>query len=189
MILTILTALLAMTRPQAQTAVDSAAVYELLLHDVRATHPQMPIVLAETRSGVACMPHCGARVTGEFANDERGHLRAAVNHSPGLLAELRRRGLIDATCTVPEATFGCGGHPGHLFVALGAVESAPAHGPAHVRGAFWVRVAVLVPCTTNCPASGSPDNYFPDAYGTWYLVARVADGRWAIKARQPAFAV
>jgi hypothetical protein len=171
-----------------EPSVDTAAVYSVLLQDVRAHHPGLPVVLAETRSGVDCMPLCGATYQGAPLAREGEHGRdPPESHSAALLRDLRSRGLAEATCVVPERTFGCRDHPGHLFVGLSEIREKPPHGPSPVDGGWWVRVAVLVPCRENCGSRQANEPQFPDGYGYWTLLRRGADGAWRLVGRQPAF--
>lgn len=166
---------------------DTAEVYTVVLQEVRNDYPALPVVLAESRSGVACMPHCGAdlRDAGQTALPER--LEAdPMTHSPALLARLRERGVVQATCVVEPASFGCAGHPGHLFVGLGTIQRAPPGGPPAVQDAFWVKAALLAPSA----ADGGDDGCgVPDALGWWFLVTPTERGEWRIVRRLPAFAI
>jgi hypothetical protein len=174
---------------QAGPAVDSVAVYSAILSQVRSEYPGQEITLSETRSGVECMPHCGAmlRDPGGVA-PEPAVGPAPVNHSPGLLRALRQRRRIEATCAVRPDDFGCSEQPRRLFVALGEISSAPRRGPAPVEGGVWVQVAFLVPdaCGTGTRAAESS---FPDAFGYWYLLRQNDDGAWIVIQRAPWFAV
>lgn len=173
--------------PPVVTHVDTAAIYSVLLRKVRDAYPGLPILLAETRSGVACMPHCGARFRGGAGGTEPP--TSSQDHSPALIQLLRDRGLVQATCIVPERTFGCLGHPGELFIGLGEIQTAPPRGPLPVEGGVWVKVALLVPCETDCrtPAPGEP--YFPDGFGLWFLLKPRADATWEVVGSEPAFAL
>lgn len=179
---------------QGYGAPDSTEVYAAILQEVRREYRGLPVVLAETRAGVACMPHCGARLRdpdGAVAPEAPEAQLADGDHSPELLRVLRSRGLIDHVCAVDASRLGCSGYPGNLFVALGELSAAPTGGPAPVDGAVWVKAAVLVPCTyaRRCPRAGSDDPYFPDAFGIWFLLAPDPDGTWRIIRRVPAFFV
>lgn len=163
--------------------VDSLAIYAALLQEVRTHYPGVPVVLAQTRSGVACMPLCGARLRDPDAPAPADTTPgpAPVAHSDGLLRQLRERALIDATCRVPADTFGCEGtFPGYIFAGLGEIQESPPRGPPRVEGGVWVKLALLVPCTTNCRTPGPDEPYFPDAFGYWSLssAATTVPGRW-----------
>ena len=160
---------------------DSAAIYSVLLRGVRAENPGVPVVLAETRSGVECMPHCGAILDGEPGVEAAEH---TAEHGAELAKTLRERGLIEATCRASPNTFGCAGHPGHIFVGLGEISERPRSGPPPVEGPYWVKVALLLPCGASC-ASAGPAHL--DAFGYWALVRRRADGTWHMVRRLPAF--
>ena len=172
------------------TPVDSAAVYATLLERLRAEYPEFPVVLAETRSGVGCMPICGAalREPDRPAPPPAPPVEARA-HSPELIGRLRSRGLVDATCEARALTFGCKGYPRHLFVALGEIQPTLPQGRRPVEGGVWVRMAVLVPCTTDCPRPGSTDPYFPNGYGLWFLLTPGENGAWEVVGREPWFAI
>jgi hypothetical protein len=176
---------------QGYGATDSADVYAAILQDVRREYRGLPVALAETRAGVACMPHCGARIRDPDGAAAPEAPPGDGDHSPALLRDLRSRGLIDHVCAVVASRFGCSDYPGHLFVALGDLSAAPTGGPAAVDGAVWVKAAFLVPCThaRRCPQPGSDAPYFPDAFGTWFLLKPGPDGNWHILRRAPAFFV
>jgi hypothetical protein len=184
----VLALLLAVTAYRASD-VDSLAVYSAVLQQVRNEFPAHAIVLAETRSEVACMPICGAALRDPGGTAEPAPRIPKVDHSPALLARLRERGLIAATCVVPELHYGCADNVGRLFVALGEIAAAPAGGPAPEEGAVWVKVAFLVPCVRDCPTPGSESRHVPDAFGYWYLLRADACGSWTIVRRAPGFAV
>ncbi|HEX2205155.1 MAG TPA: hypothetical protein VHG91_17720 [Longimicrobium sp.] len=171
------------------TPVDSAAVYGALLERVRAEYPAFPVVLSEA-SDVECMPICGAvlRDPDRSANPPTPRLPRR-SHPPELLDRLRSRGLVDATCEAVALRFGCKGYPRHLFVALGEIEPHPARGPRPVDGGVWVRVALLVPCTNDCPAPGSTDPYFPNGHGLWLLLEPGENGAWAVERTEPWFMI
>lgn len=181
------TLLAASLLPLRQPSVDSAAVYSAILTQVRAEHPALPVALAETRSGVACMPHCGARLRDADAAAPAAEERVGESHSAVLLSALTERGLVDRTCAVRPRVFGCPDAPAHLFVALGEISAEPPEGPPPVPGGVWVRAAFLVPCERDCTrAPGEP--YFPDAFGSWFLLEADACGAWRVVRRLPAFA-
>jgi hypothetical protein len=184
MVIPILLAAFALQQP----AVDTAAVYAGVLEVVRAEHPELPVVLARTRSGVACMPLCGAglRAPDQPPEPERDSI-VATEHSSALIGRLMERGLVDAACDVAPRTFGCRGFREHLFVALGEVQESPVEGPRRVEGGVWMKVALLAPCGERCPKPGSDEPYFPDGYGLWYLLKPGDDGAWRVAQRMPAF--
>lgn len=184
MVLSFLIAALSLQQPP----VDTAAVYAGVLEVVRAERPALPVVLARTRSGVACMPLCGAglRDPDRPPEPERNSI-AATEHSPAVIRRLMERGLVDATCDAAPRTFGCRGFREHLFVALGEVQESPVAGPRPVEGGVWVKVALLAPCGERCPKPGSDEPYFPDGYGLWYLLKPGEDGSWKVAERMPAF--
>lgn len=163
------------------TPVDSVAVYATLLERVREAYAAFPVVLSEA-SDVECMPICGAvlRDPDRSADPSAAPRMPRREHAPELLDRLRSRGLVDATCQAVALVFGCKGYPRHLFVAMGEIESNPVRGPRPVEGGVWVRVALLVPCTTRCPQPGSTDPYFPDGFGLWFLLNPDENGAWAV---------
>jgi hypothetical protein len=165
--------------------VDTTAIYSAVLAQLHTEYPATPFVLAETRSGVACMPHCGVAFRGASPGDSS----TAQDHSPALMEQLRQAGLIDATCTVPERTFGCAGPAGHIFVALGEVQTSPPDGPPAVEGGYWVKVALLVPCARGCAPADSGDGAMPNGFGYWELVKQDDRGAWQVARRLPAFAL
>lgn len=167
--------------------VDTVAVYATILREVRMRHPDVPVVLAETRSGVECMPHCGAIFQNGPEPGQRAHAENPRDHSREVIRRLREQALIDTTCAVPADVFGCGTiHPGHLFVALGEIRESPPGGPRPEAEGFWVRVALLEP---EGAASGSDASATPDAYGIWTLVRREADCSWTVVKILPAFSI
>jgi hypothetical protein len=174
---------------QQSPGVDSVQVYAAILNRVRDAYPELPVLMSETRKGVACMPHCGAQLRDLDAEPADAAETPTGNHSSQVLDSLRRLELIDRTCPVQERVFGCLGHPGYLFVALGEISEAPDGGPAPVRGGVWVRTAFLVPCTTNCRERSADEPYFPDAFGLWFLLQPREDGTWEIVRNVPAFAI
>lgn len=183
--------LLALSFVLGAPVLDTAEVYAPILQEVRRQYRGIPIALAETRSDVECMPHCGAQLRDPGSAFQPDTARARIDHSESVLRSLRARGLIDVSCRVREMTFGCGDYPGFLFVALGAVSPAPVGGPAQVDGAVWVKAAFLVPCmyAGRCPRPDSHDPYFPDATGVWFLLQPGTDGEWQVIRRVPAFAI
>ena len=168
---------------------DTAAAYTAVLRQIRTEYAELPVVLAETRSGVACMPHCGAELR------EPGQSKPVVSasappedHSPGVVRVLREHDLVQATCAVRQASFGCADHPDHLFVGLGALEERPRRGPPPVEGAFWLKAAILVPGT--CASTPGQGRNVPEAVGWWFLVSPAGtDGEWRVVRRLPAFAI
>lgn len=177
----VIAALAAFSEPK----VDTAAVYAAVLSDIRAEHPGVPIVLAETRTGVECMPHCGARFQENALSAAAGPAGTPRVHGAGVIRSLRHRELIDATCTVKPRVFGCLGYAGHIFVGLGEISGSPRYGPPEVKGAYWVQVALLVPCKVRCEAGRAS----PDGFGYWVLVHQQNDGSWRTGRRQPTFAL
>jgi hypothetical protein len=167
--------------------IDSAAVYAPILEELRAEYPHLPIVLSETRSGVECMPHCGAELREPDGGWVPRSAAEAVDHSSALIEALRSGGLVDASCPVQPRVFGCADHPRHLFVALGEISARPAAGPPEVEGAVWVKVAILVPCDIRCPSADPDEPYFPDGFGLWYLLQPDRAGGWQVVRRTPAF--
>jgi hypothetical protein len=175
---------------QQSPGLDSAHVYAAILTHVRAGYPELPIVLSETRAGVACMPHCGAILRDADAPAPGAPAPTpSGDHSPRLLHRLHDLGLIEATCPVEARMFGCRSHPGHLFVALGEIEDAPSRGPQPEAGGMWVRAAFLVPCIRDCRERVPDEPYFPDAFGLWFLLKCGADGAWEVVRTVPAFSV
>lgn len=169
------------------TPVDTASTYGAVLNDIRTSHPGLPVVLAESRSAVQCMPHCEARLRqpdgGAASNPSSVPLS---NHSQSLIRTLREMGLVQEWCKVPDGAFGCDGHPDHLFVGLGEISEAPAGGPPKVEGALWVKAALLVPGASSCEADDRTCRH-PDGYGIWYLVGPEKDGTVKVLQRLPAF--
>jgi hypothetical protein len=180
--LSILVAALALLQGTPQ---DTTDIYSVVLREIRTEYPGLPVVLAETRSGVACMPHCGAqlREPDQTARPEERDPRVDV-HSAATVQQLRERGLVQETCAVQQNTFGCG-PAGNLFVGLGSIEESPRNGPPPVEGALWVKAAVLVPCTK----SGGGGCRIPEAMGWWFLVSAAAGCEWNVVRRLPAFAI
>lgn len=168
---------------------DSVQVYAAILTQVRAAYPDLPVLLSETRAGVECMPHCGARLR----DPDGGVFRLAEvptgDHSPELLRRLKDLSLVDSTCLVQERVFGCLRHPRFLFVALGEISEAPKRGPAPVAESVWVRTAFLVPCRVDCRERSADEPYFPDAFGLWFLLRPRPDGSWEVVRTVPAFAI
>lgn len=179
--------LMAVLGVQAAPAPDTVEIYSAVLEATRAEVPGVPVVLAETRSGVACMPHCGARLRSPGESPGPEERVEPQDHSGAVLQRLLGRGLIQATCEVPESTFGCAGRPGHVFVGLGEIQASPPRGPGPEAGGLWVRAAFLVPCMTRCAASDTGRPRTPDAYGYWYLLRPGETGRWRVIKRLPAF--
>jgi hypothetical protein len=171
---------------QATLPADTAAAYVVILEQIRAEHPGLPVVLAETRSGVACMPHCGARAAGGHRTGDRRDTTSSW-HSAEVIRQLRDAGLVQATCEVPERTFGCTGYPGHLFVALGEMQESPPRGPRRVDGGLWVKAAILVPGKEPCLPRDPGEPYYPDGFGYWFLLVPQEDGAWKSVKRLPAF--
>jgi hypothetical protein len=166
--------------------VDSVAVYAEILRQVRTEFAADSLVLAKTRSGVDCMPMCGARLrspdgAGSIVTDS-----AQIQHSVALLDSLRALRLVEYTCAVRDQWYGCPDYPEHLFVALGEITSEPRRGPEPVMGGVWVKVALLVPCKADRPdPAGDPCH--ADALGYWYLLQQKAGGGWTIVRRAPGF--
>jgi hypothetical protein len=182
--------LLAITIHQTGPGIDSVAVYSAILTQVRSEFPGRPIALAESRSDVECMPLCGAGLHDPNGPAEAtGLATPGVEHSPALLAALKERKLVDATCVVPERTFGCAEREDHLFVALGEITATPPEGPEPIEGGLWVKAAFLVPPTGSCAAPASDRACIPDAFGYWYLLHPQPDGTWIIVRRAPSFVV
>jgi hypothetical protein len=102
---TMITMLLAALQLAGSPPMDSAAVYTLLLHEVRAEHADARIILSETRSGVSCMPHCGASAPDGTLIDSQTGPGIEVTHGPSLVAKLREEKLIDGTCPVTPRVF------------------------------------------------------------------------------------
>jgi hypothetical protein len=170
----------------AQVRPDSVAIYSVILEQVRADHPGTPVVMAETRSGVSCMPHCGAALAGEPPRHAR---EAQTSHSRQSIRRLRKRGLINATCPPVRGTFGCPGHPRHIFVGLGDIAQNPPDGPPAANGGYWVKVALLVPCAADCASRGE-ESAHPNGFGYWAFVQRpTTGGTWCVTRRLPAFAL
>ena len=170
----------------AQLPPDSVAIYSVVLQQVRADHPGTPVVMAEARSGVACMPSCGASLVGD--TQPRAH-EIQTSHSRELSRTLRERGLIDATCPPVPDTYGCPSHPRHLFVGLGDISRNPANGPPAENDGYWVKVAVLVPCAADCMSRAQASEH-ADGFGYWALVQRASEGgMWRVTRRLPAFAI
>jgi hypothetical protein len=169
--------------------VDSLAVYSAILEQVRAEFPARAVALAQTRSGVDCMPLCGVQLRdpGNGAIEAVASAPPDVDHSVALLDSLRARGLIQDACAVREGWYGCPELPEHLFVALGEITSQPRRGPEPVTEGVWVKVALLVPCTGECTARRASEHYHPEAFGYWYLLRQEADGTWVIIRRAPGF--
>lgn len=180
--LTILVAALALLHGTPQ---DTTGIYSVVLREIRTEYPGLPVVLAETRSGVACMPHCGAqlREPDQTAGPESRNAGTDV-HSAATVQQLRELGLVQETCGVQQNTFGCG-PAGHLFVGLGSIEQSPHNGPPPVRGGLWVKAAVLVPCTESEHEGCS----VPEALGWWFLVSADSGCEWSVVRRLPAFAI
>jgi hypothetical protein len=178
--------LLGVFTPPVQAPVDSVAVYSAILSEVRTHRPGLPIVLGDSRSGVACMPHCPANFREGVLADQQEHRDGPTTHSPEVLSALLKRGLIEAWCKTPDATLGCHGHPGHMFIGLGTISAAPSRGPPPEQDGLWVRVAFLLP--GSCDHVEEEAACFPDAFGFWYLMTE-EDGAWSVKRRWPAFAV
>jgi hypothetical protein len=180
--LTILVAALALLHGTPQ---DTTDIYSIVLREIRTEYPDLPVVLAETRSGVSCMPHCGAqlRELGQTVGPEERTADTDV-HSAATVQQLRELGLVQETCEVQQNTFGCG-PAGHLFVGLGSIEKSPRNGPPPVEGALWVKAAVLVPCA----ASGGEECRVPEALGWWFLVSADSGCEWSVVRRLPAFAI
>ncbi len=161
-------------------------IYTAVLQELRNAYPALPVVLAETRSGTACMPHCGARLRApEQAGPEQTADPGSVDHSGALLESLRERGVVQAVCEVKPGVFGCAEHPDHLFVGLGELERSPERGPPPVEGGFWIKAAVLVPSSAGAKGDACDG---PEALGWWFLVVPGEDG-WRVARRLPAFAV
>lgn len=180
--LTMLVAALALLQGPSR---DTSEIYSVVLRELRAGHPGLPVVFAETRSGVACMPHCGAqlREPGQTARLEERNVPPTL-HPAATIQQLRSRGLVQETCLPELGSFGCG-PAGHLFVALGSIEKSPSDGPPPVEGALWVKAAVLVPCTE----SEGERCRVPEGLGWWFLVSFAAGCEWSVLRRLPAFAI
>lgn len=174
---------------QQQPTVDSLGVYSAILEQVRAEFPARAVALANTRSGVDCMPLCGVhlRDPGNGAAEAVASPPPDANHSAALLDSLRARGVIQDACAVQEGWYGCPEFPEHLFVALGDITSQPTRGPEPVTEGVWVKVALLVPCTGDCTARRASEHYHPETFGYWYLLRQGADGTWVIIRRAPGF--
>lgn len=169
------------------TQADSVEIYSAILRQVEAEYPGQRVVLAETRSGVRCMPVCGVALHDPEGSPVPSAPTPEVSHSPGLLRELRDRGLIDATCAVQERFFGCEGYSGHLFVALGQIEHTPRFGPVPVDRGLWVQTAFLVPCASAVRDVPSGKSCHPEMFGYWYLLVPSENGTWTVARRHPGF--
>jgi len=174
---------------QQPPAVDSISVYAEILKQVRTEFPAQPVALAKTRSGVECMPLCGAHLRDPDGTAAPVTPSPDIEHSAALLDSLRARGVIEESCAVREGWYGCPDYPEHLFVALGEITTHPIRGPEPVAGGIWVKVALLVPCIGDCATRRTSDRYHPDAFGYWYLLRQGADGAWGIVRRAPGFTV
>lgn len=184
-----MTLLLALGVQQA-SPVDSLAVYSAILSQVKEEFPGHQIALAETRSGVDCMPLCGVSLRDPDTHTNSPATRPAdVAHSRQLMDALRSRGLVDETCRVEEGWYGCRAYPGYLFVALGQITARPPRGPDPVEGGVWIKVALLVPCGERCTGPDADEMSHPEAFGYWYLLQPNSDGGWSVVRRAPAFAV
>ena len=164
-------------------AVDTFAVYSIVLAELHADHPRGSFVLAETRSGVECMPRCGAGLRDpDTAAKPQAQAAASIDHSPALIARLRRAGLVDATCPVRDRTFGCRAARGRVFLALGEVEDNPPGPPWNGKdGEYWVKVALLLaPGPCGGPSEG--DAWMADGVVYWMFVKR-EEGRWRLVQR------
>ena len=169
-------------------AVDTVAIYSIVLADLHADYPRGSFVLAETRSGVECMPACGAGLRDpDTAAKPSPQATASIDHSPALIARLRRAGLIDATCPVRDRTYGCRAARGRIFVALGEVEDNPRGPPWNGKdGEYWVKVALLSPGPPDpCEAEAGT----ADGFGYWMFVKREDSGRWRLVQRLIAFSI
>ena len=169
--------------------VDSLEIYSALLQKIRGAYPGFPVLLAETRSGVACMPHCGATYRGRPVDERSTNAVEPQDHSPELLRRLLDRGLVQATCVVPERTFGCLGRRGQIFVGLGEIQASPPGGPRPVEGGVWVKVVLLLPCTVDCRPREPGEPYFPDGFGLWFLLKPHGDATWEVVTTEPAFSL
>src|SRR5687768_8713504 len=124
--------LIALTMQQ-PPVVDSVLVYSEILAQVRAEFPARAVALATTRSGVECMPLCGAGLRDpDGGTSDIVDSAPEITHSTELLNSLRSRGLVEDTCEVREGWYGCPDHPEHLFVALGEITTRPRRGPEPV---------------------------------------------------------
>jgi hypothetical protein len=184
-----ITMLLAALQIAGSPSPDSAAVYTLLLQGVRTEHPDARIILSETRSGVRCMPHCGASSSAETPPDSRERPADETRHGPSLVAALREKKLIDGTCPVTPRVFGCPEAARSVFVGLGEIAERPEGSPPAVEGSYWVRVAILDRHPSPCSSETDPEDSEPEGFGYWALVRRQPDGTWRLVRRMPAFSV
>jgi hypothetical protein len=141
----------------AQTPVDTVAVYDVVLHEIRREHPSRPVALSDRPwDGDPCTAPC-----------------AEPNpHSDRVLARLRSDGVVDAVCVVPENHLNCPTEAGKLFVALGRLRSAAPAGLETPPGGVWVRVTTIAPCGSDCQV--------PEIIARQYLLTRDGAGTWRI---------
>ncbi|HEX8452781.1 MAG TPA: hypothetical protein VF647_11835 [Longimicrobium sp.] len=169
--------------------VDSASVYALLLQGVRAEYADARIVLSETRSGVGCMPHCGASVPDESPITPEPRQANEATHGPALVAQLREKKLIDGTCSVSPRVYGCAEATNAVFVGLGEIAERPEGSPPPAEGPYWVRVAILDMRRSPPSRQADEDAAHPVGFGYWALVREQEDGTWRVVRRLPAFSL
>ena len=182
-----ITMLLAALQLAGSPPVDSAAVYTLIIQGVRAEHPGARMILSETRSGVSCMPHCGASAPDGTPIGSRTRPADETTHSPSLVAELREKKLIDGTCSVTPRVFGCPEAARSVFVGLGEIAERPEGSPPAVEGSYWVRVAILDLRPSPCSTERDSEDAHPEGFGYWALMRQQPDGTWRLVRRMPAF--
>jgi len=142
----------------AQTPVDTVAVYDVVLHEIRTEHPSLAVALSDRPwDAEPCAAPCAG----------------PKPHSGRVLARLRSEGVVDAVCVVPENHLNCPTEAGKLFVALGRIRSAAPAGLETPPGGVWVRATTIMPCGSGCQIH--------EIVARQYLLTRDGAGRWRIR--------
>ena len=145
-----------------QTPVDTVAVYDAVLHEIRTEHPSLPVALsARPWDAEPCAAPCAE----------------PKPHSDRVLRRLRSEGVVDAVCVVPENHLNCPTEARKLFVALGRIRSTAPAGLETRPGGVWVRATTIVPCGSDCRV--------PEIIARQYLLTRDDTGTWRIRDTKP----
>jgi hypothetical protein len=140
---------------------DTSAVeqYSLILREISAEHPNLPIVLVLESSHVECLPHC---------DTSAAHFR----HDEAVVESLLAQKSVTATCSMPPAILGCSEYRNHLVVALGPVEAHPPERGDGVVGEAWIMVVIVAPSVTCVPEAAAHRYHLRYVNSRWEIVTR-----------------